>query len=126
MDAVWGRRGRVRSVAVAGVSAGDGADGLDDDLVTDAVEALRDARRWRLAPERWRPVADAVETMSTSLAAGDVAAFRAAVHDLELLGPVRAYGYGETSPVAIPVEVDERAEEIVHTLDGRAVPVPED
>ena len=77
-------------------------------------------------------MAAAIETLSASLAAGDVAAFRAAVYDLELAGPVRALGFGETAPVEAPVDLLEEVEriqeamELIHSVNGHALPAPKE
>jgi len=92
----------------------------DKELREDAVDVLRDALAWRLEPARWAVVAAAVDALTGALQAGDVDAVRAAVYELELAGPVRAGGFGETPVVEAPVPVREEINELIHALDGRS------
>ncbi len=80
-----------------------GPDGLDDELRADAINVLRDALEWRLTGPRWSAVETAVAVVTAAWRAGDVAALREAVYELELAGPVRATGIGDT-PVVPPAE----------------------
>jgi hypothetical protein len=126
----WSEQGnesdRVPFSAVTSRSVGGVPDGFDGQLIEDAVDVLRDASRWRLVPERWRPVQAAVETLFESLAAGNVEAFRSAVYELEAAGPVRALGFGEIAPVAVPADLADQVVELIYSLDDRVIPAPED
>lgn len=85
----------------------------------DAVDVLRDALVWRLTEGHWVAVGRAVDSLATALAAKDAEAFREAVYDLELAGPVRAVS-AQTPPTDLaPVVVRERINELIHTLDGQ-------
>jgi hypothetical protein len=85
----------------------------------DALNVLRDATKWRLTSARWGVVANAVRAMAAALVSGDVRAFRDAVSDLELAGPVRATRVGDTPTVPAPEPVLEEIYELIHTVDGR-------
>ncbi|MGH3566596.1 MAG: CATRA system-associated protein [Pseudonocardia sp.] len=93
---------------------------LDDESRTDALDVLRDALEWRLTEARWGSVAAAVGALVAALRSGDVDAFREAVSDLELAGPVRATGFGDTPTVPAPAPVRDEINELIHTIDGRA------
>jgi hypothetical protein len=95
-------------------------DTLDDELREDALDVLRDALQWRLTGPRWARVETAVEAVTSALRSGDVAALRTAVYELELAGPVRATGLGDTPVVDAPEPVREEINELIYTLDGRA------
>jgi hypothetical protein len=95
-------------------------DALEAELRGDALAVLQDALEWRLTGPRWAAVAEAVEAVTSALRTGDVEALRAAVYDLELAGPVRATGFGDTPVVDAPEPVREEINELIHTLDGRA------
>jgi hypothetical protein len=90
---------------------------LDDELRQDALDVLQDVTRWRLTGSRWESVADIVESLSAAREAGDWAALRAAVYDLELAGPVRATRIGADAVVPAPDPVREEINELVHALD---------
>ena len=95
-------------------------DTLDDELLEDARDVLQDALQWRLTEPRWAAVAAAVEAVASALRSGDVAALRTAVYGLELAGPVRAIGSGDTPVVAAPEPVCVGINELISTLGGRA------
>lgn len=82
----------------------------------DALDVLRVTLVWRLTEGRWRTVAQAADALAAALAAGDDAAFRAAVHDLALAGPVRAVSAGNPPTEPAPDPVRERVNELIHTL----------
>jgi hypothetical protein len=114
------RVGRVRVMTGADAGAG-GSMAVDQELREDALDVLRDALVWRLEPARWAAVAVAVNALADALHVGDVEAVRAAVYDLELAGPVRAVGVGDTPQVVTPEQVREEINELIHRLDGRDV-----
>jgi hypothetical protein len=95
---------------------------VNDDDRQDALDVLGDAQDWRLPAGRWRLVDEAVRAMAEALAHDDGEAFRRAVSDLELAGPVR--GVGAEQPAEDPEKepVIERMNEVVHTLTGPAKP----
>ena len=95
---------------------------LDAELRTDALDVLRDALEWRLAPARWNTVAVTADVLHSALRTGDVDGFREAVYDLELAGPVRGPGDGEASTTPAPEEVYVVISNLIHTLDPRADP----
>jgi hypothetical protein len=101
-------------------------DGLDGELRADALDVLRDVLEWRLTGLRWTAVTAALEAMSAALPSGDVASFRAAVYELELAGPLRATGFGDTPSVDPPLPVREEVNELILILDGRQVVEPEE
>lgn len=98
---------------------------MNDEDRRDALDVLGDALLWQLAAARWRQVDDAVRAMAKALARDDEEAFRRAVSDLEMAGPVR--GVGAEQPAADPEteSVRERINEMVHTLTGAVRPQPD-
>ena len=58
--------------------------------------------------------------MSAALRSGGVAAIRGSVHNLELIGPVRAANFGDPPTVEPPQSVREEINELIHSLDGRS------
>ncbi len=99
---------------------------MEGDVREDALDVLRDALVWRLTDGRWRVVGQAVEVLASALDAGDTAAFRKAVYDLELAGPVRAARFEDPPTVPTPDPVRERVNELIHTLDGSRPVVGQD
>ncbi len=95
---------------------------MNDDDRQDALDVLGDALHWQLTDSRWRQVDDAVRAMAAALARDDVEAFRRAVADLELAGPVRAVGAEQPAEDPVKEPVLERMNEVVHTLTGPAKP----
>lgn len=93
-----------------------------EDAREDALDVLRDALVWRLTGGHWQTVEQALEAMAEALAADDKVAFRAAVCDLEVAGPVRAVPVEDASTLPAPQQVRERINELVHTLDGSQRP----
>ncbi len=93
---------------------------LDSELRVYALGVLRDALQWRLTEARWGAVAEAVGALAASLPSRDAAAFRKAVYDLELAGPLRATGIGDESTVPAPEPVLEEINELIHTVDGHS------
>jgi hypothetical protein len=91
---------------------------MEDDARKDALDVLRDALVWRLTGARWRAVEQVLEALAGALATDESAAFRAAVCDLELGGPVRAVRVEDASTLPAPQGVRERINELIHTLDG--------
>jgi hypothetical protein len=90
---------------------------MDEELRQDALDVLADALEWRLEPVRWRVVEEAVRALKAAMSAGDVEAMRAAVYRLELAGPVRAVGVGDTPLVDAVKDVREEINELARTLD---------
>jgi hypothetical protein len=88
-------------------------DGYDRE---DALTALRLTLRWTMEPERWRKIEALLDSMSTSLAGGDVDRLRAASAKLLFAGPNRATKLGETPTVPAPDPIRERVNELVHAL----------
>lgn len=95
-------------------------DQVGAELREDALDVLRDALDWRMTEARWGVVAEAVRRMAVTVRSGDAGAFREAVYDLELAGPVRATGVGDTPTMPAPEPVLEEVNELIHTVDGRA------
>src|SRR5215218_4313833 len=91
---------------------------MDEELRQDALDVLADALEWQLQPARWRFVEEALNALKAARRAGDVEAIRAAIYQLELAGPVRAIGVGDTPLVDAPKDVREEINELIHTLDG--------
>jgi hypothetical protein len=94
---------------------------MEDDLREDAVDVLRDVQVWRLTSGRWQVVAQAVDSVAAALVAGDTVAFREALCDVELAGPVRATRVENAETLPASESVRERVNELIHTLDGRPV-----
>jgi len=92
---------------------------LDSELRGDALAVLHDALQWRLTDARWGAVAQAVHAVAEALQSGNADAFRAAVYDLELAGPVRATGIGNTPIVPPPGPVREEINELIQSMGGR-------
>jgi CATRA-Associated Small Protein len=95
---------------------------LDDETRQDALNVLADALEWRLTETRWSLVAEALGMLTAAVRSGDVGAFRHAVYELELAGPGRATGFGDTPTVPAPKPVLEEINELIHTVDGRTTP----
>jgi len=93
---------------------------LDGQLREDALDVLVDASTWQLAGPRWDAVAAAIGALAVALRSADVRGVRTAVYDLELAGPPRATGVGDTPVVPAPEPVREEINELIHTLDGRS------
>lgn len=93
--------------------------GEDSQAREDALDVLRDALAWRLTGGRWKVVEQTMDALGAALVAGDTAAFREAVCDLERVGPVRAIRFEDESTVAAPEEpVRERINELIHSLEN--------
>ena len=80
----------------------------------EAEEVLRRAATWRLPPERWPLVDDAVSAVAAALENGDPTALRAAAALLESTGPGRVTRLGEEPPQPPPPPVRDRIVRIVH------------
>lgn len=90
---------------------------LDDDVRADALDVLVDTLQWRLTEPRWVAIRAAVDALAAAVRAGDVEAVRAAVADLELLGPVRATPIGHEPLVPAPDPVRDEINELVRAMD---------
>jgi CATRA-Associated Small Protein len=91
-----------------------------EELEDDAADVLSDALEWTLTPARWQGVQDVVARLEAALAAGDRDALRAAVCDLELLGPVRgasARSAPQREPGPTPGPLRERINELIHQIN---------
>jgi hypothetical protein len=87
----------------------------------DLIELVGIATGWRLPPDRWTAVADALQEAETALAAGDPATVRAAAQRLEESGPGRVVRLGV--PVPPPDQIRERLGRILHrTADPPTTP----
>lgn len=82
-----------------------------------AAEILADAKVWRLVRESWDEFEQGLQAMEDALAAGDLAAFRRAVGDVEMAGPHRISGLEDSAMLPLPEEHRERLDELVHVLD---------
>jgi hypothetical protein len=91
---------------------------LDDnaEIRGEALDALTDALRWKLADERWQEIHGLLATMAEALETGDVAALAEATTHLELAGPLRITPIGAAS--GPPREVRVLVADLVHTLGG--------
>lgn len=69
---------------------------LDDiaEIRAEALDALSDAFRWKLAEERWQEIHGVLARMASALESGDVAALAEATAHLELAGPLRIVPIG--------------------------------
>ncbi len=97
----------------------DRNDGFGE-LELEALEVLRDAASWHLTGSRWRVVSAAVTALADARRAGDVVAFRRAIYDLELAGPVRGRSADDPPPAEVPPLVREEITDLILTLDGTA------
>lgn len=96
-----------------------GQGGIDDVFRAEVVDFLGEVGQWELSQKRWTVVRTRVTALHTALRAGNGAAARAAVRELELVGPVRAIEVGANNPTeSAPAPVREEIAEIVHTLGG--------
>jgi hypothetical protein len=91
---------------------------IDAELRADALDVVRDAMWWRLTQPRWQTVQLQVSVLAAALHKGDAAAFRSAVYELELAGPVRATGFGDPPVVEPPEPVREEMNELIGALAG--------
>jgi hypothetical protein len=107
---------------VATDAHGEAAPVRDERLRSDALDILDDVLHWWLTEPRWATVRAAVGRLSAATHRGDAGAVRAAVAELELLGPVRATAIGANPTAPVPDPVREEIDELVHTLDGRTPP----
>ncbi|WP_405824468.1 hypothetical protein OG705_29805 [Streptomyces sp. NBC_00838] len=104
---------------------------MDDEIRAEALDVLREASEWRLAAERWPEVERLVDAMGRAASAGDAAAFRRAVYDLEAAGPRRAVRAERAAVLPAQASLRERINTLVHSLDdarsaaGEAPDVPE-
>lgn len=95
---------------------------LDDELRADALDVLRDAESWVLPEERWSAVSGAVAVMAAAAHDGDADAFREAVYDLELAGPVRAVGADEVPIVSASEQVRVEIGRLSRVVENSAEP----
>lgn len=91
---------------------------IDDVFRADVVEILGAVGQWELSQKRWTAVRARVAVLHTALRAGNAAAARSAVRELELVGPVRATEVGAAPTEPAPAPVREEIAEIVYTLGG--------
>jgi hypothetical protein len=106
------------SILIVGDSSNVTArDDAEAEAMTDAVDVLRVARAWELAPARWALVEAIVEAIAAALTRGDLEALRNATADLELAAPVRITRIGTTPTVPAPELVRERTNHLVHSLE---------
>ncbi|CAM4438738.1 CATRA system-associated protein [Nocardia ninae] len=91
---------------------------LDDETRDDLLDVLSDLAEWRLPPPRWEHVAQAVDALVEPLMNGDALAVRAAIDEVELMGPVRATRIGAGDRSSAPSRVMDRVNTLVHTLGG--------
>lgn len=98
------------------------APALDEEECADALDVLRDALQWQLTEARWAAVRPVVDELAAAVRDGRVDVARAAIADLELLGPVRAKRFDDSPTVPPPEPVREEINELVDTLDGRVPP----
>ena len=91
---------------------------LDDnaEIRAEALDALLDAFRWKLAAERWQEIFQVLAGMASALEGNDVTALAEATADLELAGPLRIIPIGVAS--GPPPEVRDLLNRLVHALGG--------
>ena len=91
---------------------------LDDnaEIRAEALDALLDAFRWKLAAERWQEIHGVLAKMASALESGDVAALAEATAHLELAGPLRIIPISAAS--GPPPEVRDLLNRLVYTLGG--------
>lgn|SRR5512146_2492949 len=94
---------------------------LDDiaEIRAEALDALSDAFRWKLAEERWQEIHGVLARMASALESGDVAALAEATAHLELAGPLRIVPIGAAA--GPPPEVRDLLSGLVHALGGVTV-----
>lgn len=81
-----------------------------------AEQVLTDAVVWRLRQESWDVVGQNLTAMELALSAGNPAALRLAVANLEMAGPHRIGGLEDWSMLPLSEEFRERVDELIHTL----------
>jgi hypothetical protein len=97
-------------------SFNDGDRAIDEESTAEALEALGDLAEWQLPAERWDRVAAIIEVLIHTYTDRDGPAFRNAIIDLEMAGPVRITRIGATPTVPPPQRVRDRANHLVHSL----------
>ena len=91
---------------------------MDDiaEIRAEALDALSDALRWKLADERWQDIERVLARMADALDSGDVTALAESTAYLELAGPLRIMPIGAaTGP---PPQVRAVLNKLVYTLGG--------
>jgi hypothetical protein len=101
----------------------DGAQRWDEETVEDALDVLEDVVLWELTPQRWERVVTILDDIGAAVSAGHPDDLRAAVADLELSGPTRAFRIGSTEVSGISPPILERRNRLVHSLADRRTPV---
>jgi hypothetical protein len=74
---------------------------------------------WELTPQRWERVAEILDGIDAAATSGNAGDLRAAVAELELSGPTRAFRIGSTEVSGISPPILERRNTLVHTLGRR-------
>lgn len=108
----------VAAAIVRDVSRGTGALPEGATVRAEARETLADLVGWELDPLRWQLIAQELGTAERAVADGDDPVLRAAVTDLELLGPHRAAAAGRDG-VAMPADLRDRVLELLVRLGGQ-------
>jgi hypothetical protein len=88
----------------------------DAETVQDTVNVLQDLVLWELSPQRWEHVAQLLRRIEAGLAARDADEVREAAAELELVGPVRILRIGSAGSTAIPQQLLDRRNTLVHAL----------
>ncbi|GID27878.1 CATRA system-associated protein [Paractinoplanes brasiliensis] len=91
-------------------------DPWDDETVQDAVAVLRDVAEWHHTPQKWAQVELAMGALDDAVGTGDAEAVRAAVGEINRLGPKRILRIGSTTATGIPAPVLDRRDTLVHRL----------
>lgn len=86
------------------------------EIRAEALDALSDASRWKLADERWQEIHGLLARMASAMESGDVAALAEATAHLELAGPLRIIPIGPAA--GPPPEVRDLLNRLVHALGG--------
>ncbi|GAB2606759.1 hypothetical protein Aab01nite_01940 [Paractinoplanes abujensis] len=91
-------------------------DPWDDETVQDAVAVLQHLVMWTHGPQRWEEVDLAMVELRAAFEAGDADAVRAAIAELDRLGPDRILRIGSRTATGIPTPVLDRRNTLVHWL----------
>ena len=81
-----------------------------------ALQVLEDALVWDLTAAQWIEVGHALRRLRRAYDASDDRRQRDAVADLEVAGPHRVSGLGDTARLPAPRELRERINELIHAL----------
>jgi hypothetical protein len=87
--------------------------------LADALAVLRDLAEWFLPPDEWATIDQTVSALSAAIIAGDVAALRHEVIELELIGPTRSQQLlTREGDLPAPAEIRDRVRAAIALIEG--------